>query len=257
MSLARFEFDDQEIRFVGEKPVANDVAKALGYADPQSTISKKVFPQNKGVVTLATPGGIQSVKVLEESGIYQLIFSSKLESAQKFQQWVFSEVLPSIRKTGQYAVEPKLPQNYLEALKALVQSEEEKLLLQSQNQSLLAQVKENEPKVALADAIAFSETSVDFNTYAKLINTGRNRLLQRLRDCNVLMKNTTLPYQKYIDAGYFEVSQEVIPNGKLVPFALVTGKGQIWLKQRLDSFENVTKKAIMGIALGVMDMSGF
>jgi prophage antirepressor-like protein len=103
-SLAVFNFDSQEIRFVDGKPVANDVAKVLGYADPQSTISKKVDTENKGVAKMATAGGVQSVTVLEEAGIYQLIFGSKLPSAKAFQKWVFSDVLPSIRKTGGYGV---------------------------------------------------------------------------------------------------------------------------------------------------------
>lgn len=106
-SLTVFEFDSQEIRFVDGKPVANDVAKVLGYADPAKTISIKVKDKNKGVAKMVTPGGIQSVTVLEEAGIYQLIFSSKLPSAEKFQDWVFEEVLPAIRKTGSFAVTPK------------------------------------------------------------------------------------------------------------------------------------------------------
>jgi prophage antirepressor-like protein len=101
-NLSVFNFENSEVRFVDGKPVASDVAKVLGYAYPKSAINKKVSEKNKGVVELATPGGIQSVIVLEESGIYQLIFSSKLESAQKFQDWVFEEVLPQIRKTGSY-----------------------------------------------------------------------------------------------------------------------------------------------------------
>lgn len=106
-SLTVFEFDSQEIRFVDGKPVANDVAKLLGYADPAKTISTKVKDKNRGVTKMVTPSGIQSVTVLEEAGIYQLIFSSKLPSAEKFQDWVFEEVLPAIRKTGSFAVTPK------------------------------------------------------------------------------------------------------------------------------------------------------
>lgn len=106
-NLTLFIFEDQEIRFVEGKPVANDVAAVLGYADPAATISKKVSEQNKGVTKLVTPGGVQQIAVLEEAGIYQLIFSSKLPSAERFQQWVFNEVLPSIRKTGSYTIENK------------------------------------------------------------------------------------------------------------------------------------------------------
>lgn len=103
-NLAVFSFDSQDIRFVDGKPVANDVAAVLGYADPAKTVSTKVKSKNKGVAKMVTPGGIQSVTVLEEAGIYQLIFGSKLPSAEKFQDWVFEEVLPSIRKTGQYTI---------------------------------------------------------------------------------------------------------------------------------------------------------
>ena len=102
-NLSVFDFESQEIRFVGDKPVANDVARALGYADPVNTIRKKVSDKNKGVAKMPTPGGMQSVTVLEEAGVYQLIFGSKLPSAEKFQDWVFEEVLPSIRKTGSYS----------------------------------------------------------------------------------------------------------------------------------------------------------
>jgi len=130
----------------------------------------------------------------------------------------------------------KTPQTYLEALKALVASEEEKQLLQSQNVALTKEIETNKPKVEFADAIAFSDDSVEFHEYAKMIGTGRNRLMQKLRECEVLMKNSTIPYQRWVEGGYFEVSQEITPSGKLVPFALVTGKGQLWLYQRLKSY---------------------
>ena len=149
-SLTVFEFDSQEIRFVDGKAVANDVAKVLGYADSTNTIRKKVSSKNKGVARMSTPGGIQSVTVLEEAGIYQLIFSSKLPSAEKFQDWVFEEVLPAIRKTGQYAIaHHRVPQTYSEALLEagrLAQEkeilEEQKRLLEEQNEHLSEAVDE-------------------------------------------------------------------------------------------------------------------
>ena len=119
-SITVFDFESHSIRFIDGKPVANDVAKVLGYADPAKTISTKVKPKNKGVTKLATPGGMQSVTVLEEAGIYQLIFSSKLPSAEKFQDWVFEEVLPSIRKTGSYSIkERKVLGAYTERVEAM------------------------------------------------------------------------------------------------------------------------------------------
>ena len=106
-NLSLFQFEDQEVRFVDGKPVANDVAKVLGYADSANAVNRIVDKDYKGLVDLQTPSGMQKTYVLEEAGIYQLIFKSKLPSAKGFQEWVFEEVLPSIRKTGKYEVNPQ------------------------------------------------------------------------------------------------------------------------------------------------------
>lgn len=82
--------------------VGKDVAESLGYAEPRSAISKKVDAEDKGVAEMETPSGKQKVTIINESGLYSLIFGSKLESAKRFKRWVTSEVLPSIRKTGGY-----------------------------------------------------------------------------------------------------------------------------------------------------------
>ena len=115
-----FQFESLEIRFIEGKPVANDVASVLGYADPATAVYRKVAEKNRSLAEIATGAGKRMATVLEEAGIYQLIFSSKLESAERFQDWVFSEVLPSIRKTGSYSVlsqpqtvQPKLPADLL------------------------------------------------------------------------------------------------------------------------------------------------
>jgi prophage antirepressor-like protein len=114
MNIVHCFFKDQEVRFVDGNPVANDVAAVLGYKDPANAVNRIVKSKNKGVCDLQTPGGIQSVAVLKEAGIYQLIFSSKLAGAEEFQDWVFEDVLPSIRKTGSYSLnKPKKEQNAL------------------------------------------------------------------------------------------------------------------------------------------------
>ena len=151
-NLALFQFESQDIRFVDGKPVANDVAMALGYSDPAKTVSTKVNPKNKSLTNLVTVDGkLRSVMVLEESGIYQLIFGSKLPSAEKFQDWVFDEVLPSIRKMGQYKTVDQpdfhLPTTYIDALKALVAAEEQKALLEAER-ALLEQT-----NAALSEAV--------------------------------------------------------------------------------------------------------
>lgn len=82
--------------------VGRDVAESLGYAEPRSAISKKVDTEDKGVAEMETPSGKQKVTIINESGLYSLIFGSKLKSATRFKRWVTKEVLPSIRKTGSY-----------------------------------------------------------------------------------------------------------------------------------------------------------
>ena len=104
-NIQLFQFEEQEIRFVDGRPVAIDVARVLGYKDLAPTINRKVDSEYKRVAKIAThQRGMQSVTVLEEPGIYQLIFGSKLPSAKVFQKWVFEEVLPSIRRDGSYSV---------------------------------------------------------------------------------------------------------------------------------------------------------
>jgi prophage antirepressor-like protein len=132
-NLAVFQFDSQSIRFIDGKPIANDVATVLGYKDPANAISRKIKDKNKGVCKMQTPGGIQSVTVLEEPGIYQLIFGSKLPCAEKFQDWVFEEVLPTIRKTGQYAIAHQIPKTYSQALLEAAKLAEENERLEAQN----------------------------------------------------------------------------------------------------------------------------
>lgn len=82
--------------------VGKDVARVLGYKNPQEAIRTHVDPDDKGVSEILTPGGKQQIPVINESGLYSLILSSKLPRAKEFKRWVTSEVLPSIRKTGAY-----------------------------------------------------------------------------------------------------------------------------------------------------------
>ena len=106
-----FQFESQEVRFIDGKPVANDVAAVLGYADPATAVYKKVDPEYKSVAKMETVDGkLRDVAVLEEPGIHQLIMSSKLDSAKRFQRWVLEEVLPALRKTGSYSIQSQ-PQN--------------------------------------------------------------------------------------------------------------------------------------------------
>lgn len=101
---------DNEIYFVGK-----DIAKALGFSNSRDAILTHVFDEDKGVETIDTLGGKQNMTVVNESGLYALVFGSRLESAKRFKHWVTSEVLPSIRKTGSYGV-PKSTSGQIQLL---------------------------------------------------------------------------------------------------------------------------------------------
>ena len=105
------EFGEVRILAINGEPwaAAIDVAKALGYKEPQKAIRTHVDPEDKGVSKMDTPGGNQDVVIINESGLYSLILSSKLPKARAFKRWVTSEVLPALRKTGSYSVKPEPP----------------------------------------------------------------------------------------------------------------------------------------------------
>lgn len=118
---------DREPWFVGK-----DVAVALGYGDTAQAVRKHVDAEDKGVVEMTTPGGKQNLTIINESGLYSLVLSSKLPAAKKFKRWVTAEVLPSIRKTGSYAVKPmtEYQRTVIEAQKKRASIQTAKILLE-------------------------------------------------------------------------------------------------------------------------------
>ena len=210
--------------------VGKDVAEALGYAEPRSAVSKKVDDADRGVAEMETPSGKQNMTIINESGLYALIFGSKLESAQKFKRWVTSEVLPALRKTGQYQVKELSGQELM--AKALIEA-----------QNVLAakdkQIEEMKPKALFADAVATSHTSILVGELAKIlkqngIEMGQKRLFAWLREKGYLIKRQgtdyNMPTQKAMDLGLFEIKEGSYVNGSGVNITTktpkVTGKGQ-------------------------------
>lgn len=114
---------DGEPWFVGK-----DVADILGYSDTAQAVRKHIDNEDKGVVEMTTPGGKQPVTIINESGLYSLIFSSKLPTAKEFKHWVTSEVLPSIHKTGEYKITPA-QQNRLDIMERNSRAREASLWL--------------------------------------------------------------------------------------------------------------------------------
>lgn len=232
------EFGEIRTIEINGKPyfVAADVAKSLGYSNPR----KAIIDHYKGVTKRDTPttSGIQSMSYINEGDLYRLIAKSKLPSAERFETWVFDEVLPSIRKNGGYiAGQEDLSDDELMAKAILVAQkkiEERDKLIEQQRLKIEA----DKPKTIFADAVSASHTSILIGNLAKLIcqngiQTGQKRLFEWLRVNGYLMKSgvsRNMPTQKSIDMGLFEVKETTItnPDGsvRITRTTKVTGKGQ-------------------------------
>ena len=204
--------------------VANDVARALGYASPKDAVLRHC--KGATIQRYLTNGGEQEVKMIPEGDIYRLIIRSSLPSAEKFETWVFDEVIPSIRKTGGY----NLPKTYAEALRELADRTEKMEALQKQNKLM-------QPKAEFFDAVTDSKTAIPIGDVAKIldIGIGRNKLFEFLREKNILTSDNR-PYQRYIDAGYFRViEQKYEVNGevRINIKTLVFQKGIDWIRKQL------------------------
>ena len=190
--------------------------------------------EDKGVAKCDTPGGKQDMTVINESGLYALVFGSKLESAKRFKHWVTSEVLPAIRKHGVYAVDELLenPDIAIKAFTALKEEREKNKLLQADNERM-------KPKAIFADAVATSHTSILIGDLAKLlkqsgVETGQKRLFNWMRENGYLIKRKgsdwNMPTQKAMEMGLFEVKESTVnnPDGsvRINKTTKVTGKGQ-------------------------------
>ena len=210
----------------------SDVAKALGYRRPKDAINAHC----KGAVKRRlTNGGVQEMKMISEGDVYRLISHSRLPSAEKFESWIFDDVLPTIRRTGGYVSnEEMFIENYLPFL-----DEPYKNLFRLQMtfiSKLNERIRNDKPLVDFALHVADSEDLIDMNAMAKLaadknFNIGRTRLFRWLKEMGVLMSNN-LPYQRYIDRGYFAVKEsvfEVEGMKKTYRQTFVTGNGQLFI----------------------------
>ena len=230
------EFGSVRTLVINSEPwfVGKDVAEALGYKNTKDALAKHVDSEDKEILKSqnATLENIpnRGVTVVNESGLYSLVLSSKLPSAKKFKRWVTSEVLPALRKTGQYQVKELSGQELM--AKALIEA-----------QSVLAakdkQIEEMKPKVVFAEAVATSHTSILVGELAKIlkqngIDMGQKRLFAWLREKGYLIKRQgtdyNMPTQKAMDLGLFEIKEGSYVNGSGVNITTktpkVTGKGQ-------------------------------
>ena len=218
--------------------VANDVARALGYKRPADAVTAHC----KGSVKHRhlTDGGEQELKVIPEGDIYRLIVRSKLPSAERFEKWVFDEVLPAIHHNGGYIIgQENLSDSELMAKAILVAQktiEHKNQIIEQQK----AKIEQDRPKTIFADAVSASHTSILIGDLAKLIcqngyQIGQKRLFQWMRDNGYLMvsgSSRNMPKQKYVEQGLFEIKESNVqnPDGsvRITRTTKVSGKGQLY-----------------------------
>lgn len=229
-----FNFENHEVRslLLNNEPwfVGKDVADVLGYQNGSRDINRHVDEEDRQNYQSSTFDSPRGMTIINESGLYNLVLSSKLPSAKKFKRWVTSEVLPTLRKTGQYQVK-ELSGSELMA-RALIEA-----------QNVLAAkdkvIEEMKPKVVFADAVATSHTSILVGELAKIlkqngIDMGQKRLFAWLREKGYLIKRQgtdyNMPTQKAMELGLFEIKEGSYVNGSGVNITTktpkVTGKGQ-------------------------------
>lgn len=228
-NLIEFTFEGNDVRVVdvnGEPHfVGKDVALALGYSDTSQAIRNHC----KGSVEMTAPsgGGNQKMRVIPERDVYRLIMRSKLESAERFEEWVVGEVLPSIRKHGGYiAGQDDMSGDELLAKAVLhaqsVIAEKNKLL---EEKSM--RISEMEPKEHFYETVTQTTSTYRMDQVAKNINVkgmGRNKLYAYLRSKGIFQPNSTTPYQRYVNQGYFKIVT-TYRNGMAFPSTVAFQKG--------------------------------
>ena len=229
-----FNFESHEVRslLLNNEPwfVGKDVADVLGYQNGSRDINRHVDEEDRQNYQNGTFDSPRGMTIINESGLYSLILGSKLESAKKFKRWVTGEVLPALRKTGQYQVKELSGQELM--AKALIEA-----------QNVLAAkdkvIEEMKPKALFADAVATSHTSILVGELAKIlkqngIEMGQKRLFAWLREKGYLIKRQgtdyNMPTQKAMELGLFEIKEGSYVNGSGVNITTktpkITGKGQ-------------------------------
>ena len=206
------EFGQVRTLTIGGEPwlVGKDVSVALGYANPQRAIRDHVDDEDKGVTEMVTPGGTQKVPIINESGLYSLVLSSKLPTAKKFKRWVTSEVLPAIRKHGGYLTPEKVeeallnPDTLIKLATELKAEREARKNAELEAASAKQVIGELKPKADYTDRILSSKGTVPTTAIAKDYGMSAKALKQKLHELRVIyrMGSQWFLYAKYQAKGY-------------------------------------------------------
>lgn len=244
--LQSFNFRNNTVRtvLIDDTPyfVGKDVAIILGYSNPQKAVRDHVDDEDRTVNESFTVNGTPAI-LINESGLYSLVLSSKLPQAKEFKRWVTSEVLPAIRKHGAYMNEQTLeraltsPDFLIQLATQLKEEQEKRRKLESENETM-------KPKALFADAVETSKDSILIGQLAKMIRQnghpiGQNRLFRRLREEGYLCSrgaDYNMPSQKSMEMGLMEIKERTVnnPDGSVrtTRTPKITGKGQIYFMNR-------------------------
>ncbi|OHX39203.1 BRO family protein [Cytobacillus oceanisediminis] len=238
-----FDFKGQNLRTIIQNGqpwfVAKDVCDILELSNSRMAL-QRLDESEKGVSSIDTLGGKQSLSIVNESGLYELIFASRKIEAKMFKKWVKQEVLPSIRKHGAYMTPETIEKAILTPdflIKLATNLKQEQEARRNAENKLAKQ----QPLVNFAETCMASNKAILVRELAKLaskqgVMIGERRLYQKLRDWKLIFQGKNEPYQEYIDRGYFEISQGVKENegGTHAWLTMrVTPKGQIYIINRL------------------------
>lgn len=247
--IQRFDFKGAALRTLTDENgepwfVAKDVCDVLGYTNASKAISDHVDPEdklnNESLSSLGQRGGW----LVNESGLYSLVLSSKLPTAKEFKRWVTHEVLPQIRKTGGYIPAGDADSDEDIMARAVLVAQKTIERKNQQLQAKAAQIRELEPKARFADAVAASDGTCLIGELAKMLrqnglDIGQNRLFEILRQDGYLGKtgsNRNVPTQKAMDLGLFRIKETAITHSDghvtINRTAKVTGKGQTYFISR-------------------------
>lgn len=217
---------------------ASDVAKALGYIKPNDAVARHCRATTKRSTPIS--GKMQEINFVPEGDVYRLITHSKLPTAEKFESWVFDEVLPSIRKHGAYMT-PETLEKVLLSPDTLMQLAQNLKDEQEKRKVLETKIEQDKPKVLFADAVASAKTSILIGELAKLlkqngVDIGQNRLFEWMRQNGYLIRRQgndyNMPTQRSMEQGLFEIKETTVVHADghthINKTPKVTGKGQAY-----------------------------
>ena len=256
--LKVFNYEDQNVRTTikdGEVWwVAKDICDIFGETN-RNRAMQALNDDEKGYTQMNTPRGTQNVAIVNESGLYSLLFAMNPSKARgvsdeyvkerqnklsKFKHWVTHEVLPSIRKHGAYITSAKMeelmadPETWVKLIRTLQQERREKVMLQNQ-------IEKDKPKVIFCDAVSASDCDILVGEMAKIlrgngVNIGQNRLFERLRNEGFLIRrdgsDKNIPTQKSMNLGLFKIMETAVTHSDghvtIAKTAKITGRGQVY-----------------------------